>query len=176
MKNALMCWFAAMVAIALVTGCGLPQEEEAQVATTARTTAGLADYQMLYTGYSTENQVGIDCADPRSTAGTQLDWKWRVPGVPTDALPVLMKTDGETVLGFWRASAVNEVFDSELSRCDARRRWPLVFRPTYDPATDTNTWVLWTEPLHSGDPRLGSLYTLYFIDSQGVKSKAEHQF
>jgi hypothetical protein len=171
MKNALMCWFAAMVAIALVTGCGMPLEEQP-----GQATAALGDYALAYKGYASTDFVGRNCTDPRDLGGSSLDWKWRVVGVPTDALPVLMKTDGEAVLGFWRASAITEVGDPALGQCDARGRWPLVFTPTYDPATDTNAWVLWTEPLHAGDPLPGSLFTVYFIDSQGVKTKAEHQF
>lgn len=171
MKNALICWFAAMLLAAAVTGCGGPMMD------TSQETSALSDFPLVYTGHSQDNQVGKDCADPRSTAGTDLEWKWKVVGVPTDYLPVLMRTEAVVEFGTWRASAITQAIgDTDLGRCDANGRWPLVFRPTYDPATGTNTWVLWAEPLHAGDPRTGSTFSVFFIDSMGIKARADKTF
>ncbi len=161
--------------LALAAGCGGPLEEYPQPEAITQMSSGVTDYPLQYIANSTENVVGKLCEDPQNVAGSSVDWRWEVAGVPADYLPVTMKAVGSELGGFWRASAISPAGSNSLGRCDANYRWPLVFKvKSYDPATNTRTWVLYTEPLHAGAPLASSTFSLFFMDSGGLKSRADH--
>jgi len=150
-------------AFAALVGCGGAPQEEQQLQ------SGLTEMTLDYQGIS-GNQVSKDCAQPKLSGGTEQDWKWRIVGVPSDYMPVVMRAYGVDGSGVWRPSAVTQSGeDVNAGVCDAFGRWPLVFKPTYN-ANGTTTWVLWTEPLHAGDPLAGTTFKLYFVDSDGPAS------